>query len=517
MFLTRSIRSKMMSVLTGVLLMLALLAGSGIWGLLSYRDLVNDPVVDERDSGTAAEVLAAVARLRQAVAPVSADGSFSWDRDNIARRTAAATSACASYLRRLKELPRVIQQQQYYADRQQIDNLDQRLRSLAQLHDRRVPVESRALVAEVEQLERMAADLSDVPDTLRQRLHHGRATYRSGIAIVVTGSLLVAALLWWMVRFGYRHVLQPIQELHQGARRVAQGDFDYRVTINSDDEVGELAESFNMMTARFQEIATDLDSQVKARSQQLVRSERLASVGFLAAGVAHEINNPLTAIRWTSESLESRLAELLKDAPDDDASIVLRYVRMIQTESERCQEITRKLLDFSRGHDSERSANDVAGIVREVVSLIGHMQKYRSAKLIFERSEACVIQINGREIKQVVLNLVANGLDATNGSGIVQVEIVEGIDAIELRFLDDGCGMTPETIENLFQPFYTTKPTGEGTGLGLSISHRIVTDHGGSIEVRSAGPGCGSTFVVRLPRVSSSAATHRPRLAAVLS
>ena len=188
-------------------------------------------------------------------------------------------------------------------------------------------------------------------------------------------SLLAATLLIWMVTFGYRHVLQPIQALHQGARRVAQGDFDYRVPINSPDEVGELAEAFNLMTERFQEIASDLDGQVKARSQQLVRSERLASVGFLAAGVAHEINNPLTAIRWTSESLEQRLAELLADVNDDDASVVMRYLRMIQSESERCQEITRKLLDFSRSQDTQKSQCDVAAIVREVVALIGHMKK----------------------------------------------------------------------------------------------------------------------------------------------
>ena len=180
MFLTRSIRSKMMSVLTGVLLMLALLAGSGIWGLLSYRDLVNDPVVDERDSGTAAEVLASVARLRQAVDPISADGPHSLDRDDLGRRTQAASSACASYLRRLKELPRVIQQQQHYGDRQLIDSLDQSLRYIAQLHAQKSPIEPRALAAEVVRLELIAADLSDLPDTLRQRARSEHRTGKSG-------------------------------------------------------------------------------------------------------------------------------------------------------------------------------------------------------------------------------------------------------------------------------------------------------------------------------------------------
>lgn len=494
MFLTRSIRRKMISVLGAVCVMLAVLASSGAWGLLSFRALVNDPAVNQQETSTHAHVITAIARLRDTLPRASENEVRGFDADEFEGRRQEARVINSNYRRLLKSLHGFAQPQNHPHPAEQLSgNIELMLRSLT-VND------MRQLSEQVQQLEQLAVALPELPDDLRQRVREARDTYRSSIAFLTASSVLVVVLLAWLVRFGFKHVFQPIHELHQGARRVAQGDFDYRVHQSSDDEVGELAEAFNLMAQRFQEIAADLDGQVKARSQQLVRSERLASVGFLAAGVAHEINNPLTAIRWTGESLESRLSELLKDAPKDDASVVQTYVRMIQSESERCQEITRKLLDFSRNHETERSLSDVSSIIREVLTLIVHMKKYRSGRLSFDHPEPCLIEINPHEIKQVILNLVANGLDATEGTGSLHVDIVENVDTVELRFTDNGCGMTSEVMDNLFEPFFTTKPTGQGTGLGLSISHRIVSDHGGRIEVHSNGPGTGSTFVVRLPR-----------------
>lgn len=498
MFLTRSIRRKLACVLAGVLVMVVLLAGGSVWSLMAYRSLVASRDLDERDAGSAADLATALAKLRQAMrAYVASDSEL--DRTEVAQHAETALATAESYRHRLDAFPAAVQHRNAVAWGL-LRELEPRLRVLSQRVASKSALHPTKVLDEVESLEAMALDLPEFPDRLKQRLRAARDSYRSGYFVVGFGSVLAIGLLVWLVRFCYRQVFQPIHELHQGARRVAQGDFDYRVPIHSDDEVGELADAFNQMTARFQEIALDLDGQVKARSQQLVRSERLASVGFLAAGVAHEVNNPLTAIRWTAESLEQRITELLSETSNEDASIVQRYVRMIQSESERCQEITRKLLDFSRGQDSQKTLTDVAAIVREVVTLIGHMKKYRAAKLLFDHPEACVIEINGHEIKQVMLNLLANALDATSGTGLVDVSLHENVDDVEIRVTDNGCGMTAETIENLFQPFFTTKGPGEGTGLGLSISHRIVMDHLGRLEVHSAGPGCGSTFTVRLPR-----------------
>jgi signal transduction histidine kinase len=303
-----------------------------------------------------------------------------------------------------------------------------------------------------------------------------------------------------MLRSGYVWIFDPIRKLHQGARRVAQGDFNYRVELNTRDEMAELADAFNKMTCRFQEIAADLDRQVQERSRQLVRSERLAGVGFLAAGVAHEINNPLSAIAMAAESLDGRIGALADLIDKGEAQVVVQYLRMIQEESFRCKQITERLLDFSRGRESVREPTDLAQTVSEVVAMVQYLSKYREKKIEFSNPGPCYANVNGAEVKQVVLNLVANGLDAVERGGTLRITLVQQTDQLVIEFTDDGCGMTPEVIENLFEPFFTSKQSGQGTGLGLSISHRIISQHGGTISAASPGPGQGSTFSIRLPR-----------------
>ncbi|MDA1163891.1 MAG: ATP-binding protein [Planctomycetota bacterium] len=504
MFLTRSIRQKMVFGLSLVMVMLAVLSLSGLWGLSSYRSLVNDPAIDDRSAASAADVTRAVARLRWTLPQKGGQVIETFDRGELLVRLDRAHDECARYQRRLNELPTATHLQ-YAVTWQMIGEIEQRLSKITQwLREPDGDKGSDDLQAELERVEYAAAELDEIPDGLRDRLREARHDYRFSFVLISVCSGVVVLLLAALVRFGWRQIFQPINAMHQGARRVAQGDFDYRITVESDDEMGELAESFNLMTERFQETAGNLDRQVQDRSRQLVRSERLASVGLLAAGVAHEINNPLSAIRWAGESLESRFAELLADAPDDEAAVVQQYVAMIQSESERCQEITKRLLDFSRNHDSAKTQQDVGFILREVLSLITHMKKYRECRVEFDRQEPCEIEISGPEIKQVALNLVANALDSTAATGTLRVEIYEQIDWVEILFTDNGSGMSQDTIDHLFEPFYTTKPTGEGTGLGLSISDRIIGDHGGTIEARSDGEGLGSTFTVRLPRKQSN-------------
>jgi signal transduction histidine kinase len=178
---------------------------------------------------------------------------------------------------------------------------------------------------------------------------------------------------------------------------------------------------------------------------------------------------------------------------------------MIQTESQRCRQITEKLLDFARGREGERNLYDITAIVREVVAMTRHLGKFRDRTIEVNRESPCYAWVNGPEIKQVVLNLVANALESTDGGGRLQVQIDERPDQVELTFTDNGSGMTPEVIEHLFEPFFTTKEVGKGTGLGLSISQRIVRDHDGSLEAESDGPGRGSTFRLRLPATAPAA------------
>jgi len=271
--------------------------------------------------------------------------------------------------------------------------------------------------------------------------------------------------------------------------------------------MAELAGAMNAMTARFRAIRDDLDHQVRERTKQVVRGEQLASVGFLAAGVAHEINNPLASIAISAESLESRFAEILdKDDPRHD--VIDRYLRMIQSEAFRCKGITEKLLDFSRIGPTHRQNTDLSDLVQGVIEMVGHVGKYQEKHIEFDSAEAIVAPVNPQEIKQVVLNLLCNALDSLDEDGAVRVGIGKRDGFAELTFRDDGCGMEPHVLKHVFEPSFTRCKSGQGTGLGLSITHRIVADHGGEVHAESPGPGQGSTFQVRLPLIEKAKETE---------
>ncbi len=360
---------------------------------------------------------------------------------------------------------------------------------------------------------------ADVPTTKRiERLFHGglslidklhkdvlhitntsRRQYEAGRVIVWLSALAVLAMLIALAVLFNRWVLYPIRLLQRGVRRVARGSFDYSIDLTTGDEMQALAEAFNDMTARLRVTYEDLERQVQERSRQLVRSERLAGVGFLAAGVAHEINNPLASIAFCSEALENRLAPTLAAGDVADAKVIQNYLRMVQEEAFRCKSITEKLLDFSRCGEIQRKRTDLAGLIQGVVEMIRHMGKYRHKNIVFLPREAVLAHVDGQEIKQVVLNLVVNALDSMEENGTLRIDLRHAEGMAEMVFQDDGCGMPPEVLENIFEPFFTKRRVGKGTGLGLSITHRIVSQHHGEIQATSPGEGQGAKFSVRLP------------------
>ncbi|MEO6809129.1 MAG: HAMP domain-containing sensor histidine kinase [Isosphaeraceae bacterium] len=323
--------------------------------------------------------------------------------------------------------------------------------------------------------------------------------YRSSRIIVWSSAVATLAMLCGLMLLFHHWVLYPIRLLHRGVRRVARGSFDYKIDLKSGDEMQALAEAFNDMTARLSATYTDLERQVHERSRQLVRSEQLAGVGFLAAGVAHEINNPLASIAFCSEALENRLAPKLARDDDPDAKILTNYLRMIQEEAFRCKRITEKLLDFSRCGDIQRRRIDLASLIQSVAEMVKHMGKYRSKTITFHPREAVMAHADEQEIKQVVLNLVVNALDCMEPGGTLSIRTHYAGGMAEMVFADDGCGMASEVLENIFEPFYTRRRVGKGTGLGLSITHRIISQHHGEIAAASPGEGQGATFTVRLP------------------
>ncbi len=355
------------------------------------------------------------------------------------------------------------------------------------------------LDVELENLQSLAVDL---PSHLHHKLSGFADEVRNRYRTLIVGtwimSLAAALVFALFVKLFYEWIFRPLRVLIDGSRHVAAGQFQYRIRLRTNDEMAELAEAMNDMTARFQTIRDDLDRQVQERTRQVVRSEQLASVGFLAAGVAHEINNPLASIALGAESLESRLRGLL-DPANPDHAVIARYLEMIQNEAFRCKGITEKLLDFSRIGPVQRQNTDLGKLVEGVIEMIGHLGKYQQMQIQFASPGTVIAPVNPQETKQVVLNLLTNALDSLDYGGTVRVRLSARDGFAELTFLDNGCGMEPEVLRHVFEPFFTRRRKGQGTGLGLSITSRIVSDHGGEIDAQSDGPGRGSTFRVRLP------------------
>jgi signal transduction histidine kinase len=356
---------------------------------------------------------------------------------------------------------------------------------------------------DIETLRELAAEL---PSHLHARLHalanEVRTQYRIAIPLAWVTTAVATLLLAAAVQLFRKWIARPLATLVRGSREVAAGQFDHRIRLDSDDEMRELAEAMNAMTSRFQEIRDDLDCQVRERTKQVVRSEQLASVGFLAAGVAHEINNPLASIAMCSESLEGRLAGLLNEAGESYAAerdVVRSYLEMIQKEAFRCKQITEKLLDFSRMGDTERHNADLRELVAGVVEMIRHLGKYQNKNLVLADGEPVIAEVCPPEIKQVMLNLITNGLDSIEPGGTVRVIVGSRGNEAQIVVEDNGCGMSEDVIQHLFEPFFTRRRGGQGTGLGLSITYRIVEEHHGQIVAQSAGHGKGSKFTVTIP------------------
>ena len=322
-----------------------------------------------------------------------------------------------------------------------------------------------------------------------------------GFALVWSFALVATMLYYFRV-----WMFAPIRELQAGVQRVHGGNFAQPIGLKSGDELQELADEFDTLIARLHAVYADLARQVNERSRQLVRSERMVSVGFLAAGVAHEINNPLASILFCSEALERRLQEVLNalaatpnGALPAEAEVLTRYLKMIQQEALRCKDITQKLLDFSRTGDRRKDPADLTGLVRGVLEVAKHLPSSRGKAVTFEPTGYIVAPVNAQDLKSVILNLVVNALDSMEDGGRLAIALGTAGGYAELVFSDTGCGMSADVLQNIFEPFYTKSRTGKGTGLGLFISHQIVDQHGGTITATSSGPGTGSTFAVRIP------------------
>lgn len=310
--------------------------------------------------------------------------------------------------------------------------------------------------------------------------------------------LLVAAVFANLAH--YRSVMGPLQQLQEGAARLAAGDLSARVKPQTDDEFGQVQRAFDRMADELETLYRDLERRVAQQSKQLATAERLSSVGYLAAGVAHEINNPLAIMTGYAESILRRLEEGASDLPP--CQQLKRDLEIIRNEAFRCKRITHGLLDLARSSGDHRAHVSLRATIGAVVGVLRATPMGANRNVTFNGGSDDALSVIGSEpeLRQVLLNLALNALQAVEpDTGRVELEATRRNGWIEVTVADNGCGMDPETLERLFEPFYTTKRESAGIGLGLTISHAIVLRHGGTLTAASRGPGCGSIFVMRLP------------------
>ena len=285
------------------------------------------------------------------------------------------------------------------------------------------------------------------------------------------------------------NVLRPIRHLVFASNRLAKGDLSHRVAIKSGDEIGELGKTFNYMADSIKERDEKLKEQTK---NQIMKSEKLAMIGRLAAGVAHEINNPLGGILVYSHLL-------LEDTPGSDPKRA--NLEKIIRETTRCKDIVRSLLDFARPGEPKIELSSLNETIEGVLSLVEKQVLFHNITIEKDLARDLPrIAFDKSQLQQVFMNIVLNAAEAMDGKGKLTIRTQISVDGSygEAKFTDTGHGIPKENFENLFEPFFTTKKPGEGTGLGLSISYGIVKKHSGKIEVESE-VGKGTTFTIKLP------------------
>jgi two-component system NtrC family sensor kinase len=347
------------------------------------------------------------------------------------------------------------------------------------------------------------AELSLAQVDRQMSLHQANLTWFL-VGAIVFGCLGAVGFMWVVV---YR----PVKELIDGTHRVAGGDLDYRLPVRSDDELGDLARSFNRMTTEVGGVQAHIEDQVRRKTAELerihstlLRSEKMASIGKLAATVAHEINNPLFGILTYARLVVRELRKHELPGRED----MVEQLQTIERESKRCGDLVKNLLTFSRQAPSIREPNDLNTVVHRAVLLVKHKVEMQNVELVETLApDLPPVQCDANQIQQAILVLMVNASEAMPKGG--RLEVTTEFDAAAeqgaVRVKDTGSGIPEDVLPRIFDPFFTTKEDQLRTGLGLAVAHSIVEQHAGEISVHST-PGVGTEFRVTVPVATAAPA-----------
>lgn len=519
-----SLGQKLILLNVALVLGLVALCAALLWGLRGLSVTVDEAVAEYRELRTIEESLLHASSARDAIAA----GEFALNDPRVELRLAmTAVSRFKAF-----QFEELVASAEHQSDEarlvgEAIAGLDD---GLAALDAGTEAVALKRLDAATRSLSALArtTDVSGAVDAAASRVAR-----TIGIVSIAAASLVAGAASASIV--GYRLIMQPLRRLRNGVRTLASGRFGERLPPERDPEFAALATDFNRMAAELESLYHDLEAKVARKSSELARSERLASVGFLAAGVAHEINNPLGVVSGYAELCRKWFADGAGPPPPALLADARHAMTVIAEEAARCKQITHKLLSMSRMDDGPRESVALSSIARELVTTLEGLPQQRGVaiELRADPDADTRVVVNAAEIRQVALNLIANALQSMSGTrrggtsngqdasprGRILVLVHRRESSVELVVEDDGCGMSPEVLERIFEPFFTAREAqhaaGEpsarrGVGLGLSISHAIVASHAGSLRASSDGVGRGSRFVLSLPAAPAPSMAPEP-------
>lgn len=313
-----------------------------------------------------------------------------------------------------------------------------------------------------------------------------KQTVLTFLGITIAGIVVASGVSYLIAR----QISVPIRQLVAASTEVAEGNLDARVQINTNDELRFLGESFNDMTESIQKRDQNLKD---FATQRIMQSEKLALVGQLSANIAHELNNPLQGIVTFSHLM-------LEENQNLDSNCQYSLEKIVG-QANRCRDIIRGLLDFSRQRPPDKSFYNLNNIVEDCISLVERQAMFHNIHVVLDLQEDLPLAVvDPSQIERVFINLIINAAEAMDGSGqltIVSKEIKQS-NTVEISFSDTGTGISEDNLRRIFDPFFTTKDVGHGTGLGLAISYGLVRNHKGSLLVDSV-VGKGTTFTVCLP------------------